>query len=595
MGRLRLRSHRVAAALVLTVVAVAVPTGAWFVAGTHRIEREADLEEGGLYDKSYKKAVVLAERLATRLELLREAESRRPFYHYQNLFHDPRGAAEGASVSISPLAQGAADPLIEAHFQVDEAGALTLPTLNDEFPELGLVADEEAQCALLAKLEELAIFCDGGLVPAGKRRRSGPPPAERPAEVLTRGAWRQHLRANDLYADLKEGRRPDRGLDLGGDRARSGGPRSDVSAAERLEIAVGPFAWYTLPVGGEPALAAVRSVETPAGTWNQGFVISPSTVARALESSSYPAAFVPLEPGGSGAEGAVAVAVEGTPWGIALDVSDRLAETALRAAAERRRFLRIFLLGALAAGLSGLLVVAMVYQSDRLAQQRAQFAAAAAHELRTPLAGLRLYGEMLAEGLGDPQRARDYARRLAGEAERLGRVVTNVLSFTRLERGQLSVKPAAGDLAAAVRDACRRQRPALEESGARLELELADDLPAVHFDRDAVGHILQNLLDNAEKYTRGVDDRAIRVALSPNGRSVELEVADNGRGISPQLRRRLFRPFSRGGNRDAPEGLGLGLALVRLLAEAQGGEVRYRDAPAGGAVFSVTMPIATPA
>ena len=580
----RLTSHRVAIAFVLTAVAVALPTGAWFLAGVQRIEREADLEESGLYDKSYKMAVVLAERLATRLELLREAESRRPFYHYQNLFHDPRGAAEGASVSISPLAQGAADPLIEAHFQVDETGRLTLPTLNDEFPELGLVADEEAQCALLAKLEELAFLCDGELAPAGYRRRSEPAAGggERQVEVLSARAWRQHLRANDLYGELKDGGRPSPDLAL----ARSS------ESAERLEITVGPFAWHTLPVGGEPGLAAVRTVETPAGTWSQGFVISQPTVAQYLESSTYPAAFVPLASGEAHEELGVATAVEGTPWGVVLDVSESLAETRSRAAAERRRFLRNFLVGALAAGLSGLLVVAMVYQSDRLARQRAQFAAAAAHELRTPLAGLRLYGEMLAEGLGDPQRSRDYARRLAGEAERLGRVVTNVLSFTRLERGLLSVDPAPGDLAAAVRDACRRQRPALEESGARLELELADDLPAVRFDRDAVAHILQNLLDNAEKYTRGVDGRAIRVALSPNGRSVELAVADNGHGVSPQLRRRLFRPFSRGDNRDAPEGLGLGLALVKLLAEAQGGEVRYRDAPAGGAVFSVTMPVA---
>lgn len=587
MGRHRLSSHRTAIAFALTAVAVAVPSAAWFFSGIHKIEREANLEESGLYLRSYKQAVVLAERLARRLERLREAESRWSFYHYQNLYHDPRGAAEGASVSISPLAQGPADPLIEAHFQVDETGRLTLPTLNDEFPELGLLADEGAQCAFLNKLEELPFFFDGDLAPAGFRRPSEPAPEAaygRRVEVLSERAWRQHLRANELYADLKYGRKSDSGaaLDL------------DAGASRRVEIAVGPFAWYTLPVGGEPGLVAVRTVETPAGVWHQGFVIDQAAVAQSLESSSYPAAFVPSETGEKEA-GREVVAVEGTPWGIVLDVSEQLAATLDRAAAERQRFLRIFLLGVLAASLSGLLVVAMVFQSDRLAQQRAQFAAAAAHELRTPLAGLRLYGEMLAEGLGDPQRSRDYARRLAGEAERLGRVVTNVLSFTRLERGVLSVSPAPGDLAAAVRDACQRQRPALEESGARLEVDLADELPAVSFDRDAVSHILQNLLDNAEKYTRGTADRAIRVALSPNGQSVALEVADNGRGIPPELKRHLFRPFSRGENRDAPEGLGLGLALVKLLAEAQGGEVSYRDAPAGGAVFSVTMPIAASA
>ena len=593
MGRHRLRSHRTAIAFALIAVAVAVPSAAWFFAGVHKIEREANLEESGLYLRSYKQAVVLAERLARRLERLRKAESRWSFYHYQNLFHDPEGASEGASVAKSPLAEGSPDPLIEAHFQVDETGRLTLPTLNDEFPELGLLADEGAQCAFLNKLAELPFFFDGDLAPLGYRRPSEPAPevgdGDR-VEVLSERAWRQHLRANELYADLKYGR-----------KSASRGPASRAAldleagaASRRLEIAVGPFAWHTLPVGGEPGLVAVRTVETPAGVWHQGFVIDRAAVAQSLESSSYPAAFVPSETGEKEA-GREVVAVEGTPWGVVLDVSEQLAATLGRAAAERQRFLRIFLLGALAASLSGLLVVAMVFQSDRLAQQRSQFAAAAAHELRTPLAGLRLYGEMLAEGLGDPQRSRDYARRLAGEAERLGRVVTNVLSFTRLERGVLSVSPAPGDLAAAVRDACQRQRPALEESGARLQVDLADELPAVSFDRDAVSHILQNLLDNAEKYTRGTADRAIRVALSPNGQSVALEVADNGRGIPPELKRHLFRPFSRGDHRDAPEGLGLGLALVKLLAEAQGGEVSYRDAPAGGAVFSVTMPVAASA
>jgi signal transduction histidine kinase len=170
-------------------------------------------------------------------------------------------------------------------------------------------------------------------------------------------------------------------------------------------------------------------------------------------------------------------------------------------------------------------------------------------------------------------------------------VVTNVLSFTRLERGSLTVEPRPGDLGAAVGEACQRQRPALEESGAALEVELQDGLPAVAFDRDAVANILQNLLDNAEKYTRGVDGRRIRVALARNGKGVDLSVADNGEGVAPELRRRLFRPFTRGGNRDAPEGLGLGLALVKLLAEAQGGEIAYREAPSGGAMFTISFPL----
>ncbi len=583
------RRRRTATALLLTAVAVAVPCGAWFLAGSRAVERRVRFEEKAVTSKAYKRGVTLAERLATRLEVLREAESLRPFYHYQNLYHDPRAAAEGASVSISPLAQGPADALIEAHFQVDEAGVLTLPTLNDEFPDLGLHSSQGEQCDLFGQLEDITFFCtlESAAATLSYRPRAavagyggGEAAANgRPAqvEILEAKAWRQHLQANALYADLK----------YGGGRAGLDNGARDAGA---VEVKVAPLVWFTLPVGGEPGLVALRGLETPAGVWTQGFVISQDTVAQYLESASAPGAFRPVPRGPEpAATGKVRFDVAGTPWEVVIDVSQSLDETYQRAGLERSRFLRLFLLGTAAAVLAGSLVVAMLYQSERLAQQRARFAASAAHELRTPLAGLRLYGEMLADGLGDRSKVRDYARRMAGEAERLGRVVTNVLSFTRLERDAFSVSPQVGDVAAAVAAAVERQRPGLEASGLEVELAPAPELPAVGFDRDALAHILQNLLDNAEKYTREVENRRVRVALGQAEGGVSLAVADNGQGIPEELRRRLFRPFARGHHPDAPEGLGLGLALVRELAEAQGGSVAYSDAPGGGAVFTVTL------
>ncbi len=593
MGRgrrgLKPRFHRTATALLLTVVAVAVPCGAWFFAGSRGVEKRARLEEEAVTTHAYKKGVILAERLATRLEVLREAESDRAFYHYQNLYHDPKGAAEGISVLPSPLAQGPTDPLIEAHFQVDDAGILTLPTLNDEFPELGLHSSQGSQCDLFGELKDITFFCtlESAASALTYRPRSGVAGNGTVAangrsamvEILDAMAWHQHLSANALYADLKYGQ-------------KSLGPALEDGKDEgKIEIRVGPLVWYTLPVGGQPGLVALRGLETPAGIWTQGFVISPDTVAQYLGSSSVPARF---QPAGRSRRapppGEVRIAVDGTPWEVALDISDSLRETASQAASDRGRFLSVFLLGTGAAALAGLLLVSMLFQAERLGQQRARFAASAAHELRTPLAGLRLYGEMLVEGLGDPGRAADYARRMAGEAERLGRVVTNVLSFTRLERESVALSPVTGDLGEVVRAAVERQRPALEESGAAVELQMAEDLCPVTFDRDAVTHILQNLLDNAEKYTREVDERRILVQLASTPDGAALSVSDNGNGVPRELRRRLFRPFARGHHPDAPEGLGLGLVLVRELAGAQSGEVSYDEAPGGGARFTVTVP-----
>jgi two-component system sensor histidine kinase KdpD len=175
-----------------------------------------------------------------------------------------------------------------------------------------------------------------------------------------------------------------------------------------------------------------------------------------------------------------------------------------------------------------------------------------------------------------------------------------VLGFTRLERGALQVRPEPGDLAAVVRDCVDRQRPALEAAGASVELSVADDLPSVSFDRDAVAEILQNLIDNAEKYSRPAKDRSIKVSLScrregrEKGRFVGsgaiLSVSDRGPGISSDMRRRLFRPFARGSHDDAPAGLGLGLALVKALAEAHRGSISYEGRADGGSIFMVFLP-----
>ncbi len=637
---LRVRLSRTLAAALLTALALAIPCAAWFVVGSRAVEREARLEEAELQQQAYERGVRWSHRLADRLATLWATESRRPFYHYQNLYHDPQVAAEGTAISISPLASGPADPWIETYFQVDAVGRLTLPTLNDEFPELGL-SDPTAQCELLMRLENVALVCAGGpgvgpgascseRLESTATTTAGSATADiggvtrgAPArvEVLTPRAWWQHLEANALYADLRDlqrsaasataaggdgarvrvgssrhqpgGTGPGRGLGRGepgqGWRQRTAGAEAKPEPAI-VQIVVGPFNWHTIPVGDAPGLVALRDVQTPVGRWTQGFLIKAVAIAQTLEEGPYPAAFVPLTESGPAAAGTVIVPVEGTPWGVALDLARETAT--IRAAADLRqdRFLRVFILGALGASLAGGLVVAMVYQAERLAEQRSRFAASAAHELRTPLAGLRLYGEMLAEGLGDLTRTRDYARRVAGEAERLGRVVTNVLSFTRLERQTLKLHLEPGDLGDAVTQEVSRQRLTLEEAGTELTLAVQADLPPVRFDRDALAHILQNLLDNAEKYTRGQDPRYIRVSLTAVPQGVALTVADNGPGVAKPLRRRLFRAFARGEHGAVAEGLGLGLVLVKALVTAHGGTITYCDAPHGGAVFTVTLP-----
>ena len=120
-------------------------------------------------------------------------------------------------------------------------------------------------------------------------------------------------------------------------------------------------------------------------------------------------------------------------------------------------------------------------------------------------------------------------------------------------------------------------------------MDIATDLPVVKFDQDALGQIVQNLLDNAEKYSRGAEDRTIHVDLAREGNGVALSVRDHGPGIDPTVQRDLFRPFARGLGAEAPAGIGLGLTVTHALVKAHGGRIDGANADGGGALFTVTF------
>jgi len=563
---------RTTLALVLTIVALVVPCGAWYIVGSREVQRTVEQIELPPRRDANDTARQLARRLQDRLQALLESESTRPFYQYQSLYHDPRGASEGPSVTPSPLDQGPTDTLIRAYFQIDPSGRVTLPTL----PETDIDAEGLRRLATQRAIQsDLQAAARGSACVAYLQKGL----LQQHVEVMKADAWIQNALAAMIYLDIKSGTNSAITFANDGFHLRDG--RREVS------IGVGDFQWCSLQTSNGTSLAALRNVTTPEGVLVQGFVISNEAVAETLKNAVLPARFTSNAATGS----YVAVArLENPAWCIVVSAAKEFAAADVLARHNWVSFLQLFWAGAGAASVAGLCVVALVWNTERLARQRSQFAASAAHELRTPLAGLRMYSEMLADGLGDPAHTRDYANRVAEEAARLGRVVSNVLGFSRLERGALHVRPLPGDLATAVRECVERQRPALEAAGARVELSVPDRFPEVRFDRDAIVEIIQNLMDNAEKYTRTARDRQIHVALSSADGSVTLSVRDHGPGIPADVREKLFRPFARGNRDDSPAGLGLGLVLVQALAKAHGGQVNCTDAPGGGALFTVTLP-----
>ncbi|MEZ4366501.1 MAG: HAMP domain-containing sensor histidine kinase [Kofleriaceae bacterium] len=612
----------VAAVLVLGALAAALL--GWGLSGWAAVEQERTTLEAEARVAARSHARAVADLAAARLEALRHAESARPYFHYQNLFHDPRGSDE--AVVPSPLAAGPDDPQILGHFQLATSAAggqprVSMPTLNDDVPELVAADRRDVDLALRARLGVRAPALLALAPPAMSvadvdatqvastepvRIRTRPPATSAQTIELSPAQYAQNIAPNEVYQQTRGAQRSQ----VVPPRPPAAAPvahtarttertalRTTTATTTTITITVPPLSWATLTdADGAADAVALRRVELPDATLVQGFMVDLAELRAALadaggaedERVDHPSTLVAraeVPPG----EPVIELPLRDLPWVVPIEEDAYLARIAPTVAALRPAFARRFVPIAVLAALCGALVVVLVARAERLARTRAQFAAAAAHELRTPLAGLQLYGDMLAGGLGDPGKAATYAGRIAEDAARLGRVVANVLGFSQLERGNLSVRPRDGDLAAAVRATVERLRPALARTGAELALVAPAPVPA-RFDEDAVDRVVANLVDNAEKYGRAGADRRVVVTVVATAAGPTVEVRDHGPGVPPVAARRLFRPFSRGGDADAPSGLGLGLSLSRALARAMGGELGHRPAPGGGAAFTLRLP-----
>ncbi|MCU0242549.1 MAG: HAMP domain-containing histidine kinase [Vicinamibacteria bacterium] len=227
----------------------------------------------------------------------------------------------------------------------------------------------------------------------------------------------------------------------------------------------------------------------------------------------------------------------------------------------------------------------------RLAESRVSFVNRVSHELKTPLTNIRLYAELLEERLDDDDEvARRQLAVVIAEGQRLGRLIDNVLTFGRHQRGALRLRSAPGAVDAIVARASDRWAPALTAKGVRLVRRLAAP-DAVMVDADALAQILDNLLSNVEKYAASGGE--VVVTTEQGVRETTIVVADRGPGVPAEARERVFEPFERLHDNvtEAAAGTGIGLSIVRELARLHGGDVSVR-AGDPGALFEVR--IATP-
>jgi len=261
--------------------------------------------------------------------------------------------------------------------------------------------------------------------------------------------------------------------------------------------------------------------------------------------------------------------------GLSLRVAPRLPGT-LRLTA-----LRGVLWLSAVAGVAGLLALrrALVREARAVDRERA-FLAGVTHELRTPLTAIRVLGETLAEGRGEP---REYGTLVARESERLESLVERVLTLTRVEQRPRLGPVDPGEL---LRSAVTLVGPRAQRRTTRIECRVEPALPECLWDGEAVRRALLNLLDNA--VTHGREGGRVEVSAASDGGSVRLSVEDDGPGIGRTDRRRIFGRFERG-RTEAP-GTGLGLYLVEEVARAHGGRVDLVTAEGRGSTFTLVLP-----
>jgi signal transduction histidine kinase/type II secretory pathway pseudopilin PulG len=296
------------------------------------------------------------------------------------------------------------------------------------------------------------------------------------------------------------------------------------------------------------------------------------------------------------AAGVTATRAASMGWHILLQHAAGSLDAAVANARRRNLWLSFGILGVLAA--STFLVMLNARRSEKLAAQQMDFVATVSHELRTPVAVIRSAAQNLAAGVvNDAEQAKRYGEMIDVEGRRLTDMVEQVLEYAGLSGNRRPAASRPVDVASLVHDVVNTSQSLPEAHEISFDVRIDDNVPPVMADRDGLRRALLNLVSNALKYADEGRWIGLTVSREPgrNDGQVLVSVTDRGRGIPPDEMAHIFEPFYRGrlALNQQIHGNGLGLSLVKRIAEAHGGRVTVKSAPGQGATFTIALPAAS--
>jgi two-component system phosphate regulon sensor histidine kinase PhoR len=235
------------------------------------------------------------------------------------------------------------------------------------------------------------------------------------------------------------------------------------------------------------------------------------------------------------------------------------------------------------------MVVRDLTEKRRLEKMRRDFVANISHELRTPVASLKLLAETLKGGaLEDPAVAGDYLNRIEAETDKLSQMVQELGELSSIESGQAPIIKQPLEVKPFIESIIERLRPLADRAGLELLTDVAGGLKQVSADAQRIEQVLVNLIHNSIKFTPA--GGRITVGARAKTKGLEVFVTDTGIGIAPDDLPRIFERFYKADKARTSGGTGLGLAIAKHIVQAHGGEIRADSPPGAGAIFSFTLP-----